>query len=819
MRTFGQDLRFALRILSGSPGFAVVAVLTLALGIAASTTVFSWIDALLWHPFPGTARSGELAVLEMCDASAPNGGTSVSWLDFTDYRARLTLASGPVLQRYVSFSLGEEESARPAWGELVSANYFELLGVAPLLGRMFTPGAESDTPGAYPALVISERLWRGYFRADPKIVGQSIRVNRRLLTIVGVAPGRFRGTAPAMLLDIWVPASMTVALGLSDDGLFKDRSDRAFHSMLVRLKPGVTLARAQSEVAALAAGLSAAYPATNRRVGANVVPPWRAHSGTGDLLLSPLRALLAVSLLLLVIVCANVANLLLARSVVRSREFGVRLALGASGWRLARQLMAETLLLSFLGAFAALLLLPWMWGSLPALVPDIGIPIVRDFAFNGHIAAFAVLCCLLSTAGAGVVPALLTARADLNTILKRGGRSSISAGAGHTRRVLVIAEVALALVALVSAGLFARSFRNAAQIDNGMDTRSVLFARFFMQGSGYDAARQRDFADRLVRNLQARPGIQVVAYADVTPLATTAGPYARVEPQGYVGAPGESRDVNRALVSPGYFAALRIPLLSGRDFNDSDSTAAPWVAIVNQTFARRYFAGADPVGRRLRVQGKWTTIVGMARDSKYFHPAEAPRPFFYLAGRQVLGERLQEMDFFLRTVRDPLQAAPALRYAVASTDAALSSYHSLRLSEYTGIALFPQRVAASLLASLGLMCLFLAALGLYSVISCVVNQGTREIGLRMALGARAGDVTAMVIRQAMSLVLAGLLWGLAAAFAVTRLASGMLVGVSPSDPLTFAAAALFLIVVALAATLLPVRRATHVDPVIALRQP
>jgi predicted permease len=819
MRTFLQDLRFALRILSGSRGFATVAVLTLALGLAAATTVFSWIDALLLHPYPGVSRSQELAVLEMSVPSAPNGGTSVSWLDYKDYRDHLQLVSGLTPQRYCSFSVGEFETARLVWGELVSANYFEVLGVKPILGRMFVSGAQADTPGAYPAIVISERLWRDYFGSDPMLAGKSIRVNRRPLTVIGVAPARFRGTAPAMQLDLWAPASMAVDLGLASDAMFKERSRRDFASMVVRLKPGVSLARAQAEVSALAASLSALYPNTNRGVSATLLPPWRAHSGTGDLLLSPLCLLMGVSLVLLLIVCANVANLLLARSVARYREFGVRLALGASRWRIARQLMTETLVLSVLGALTGLMLMPSMWTALLGLVPNVGLPIVREFTMSGRIGAFIGLICVLSALAAGLAPALFSARANLNEVLKEGGRSGMAGGASHgARSLLVISEVALATVALVSAGLFARSFENARDIRPGFDSSNVLFSRFFLEGAAFSPAQQQAFAARLRSNLQAASGVEAVSYSDFTPLSVTAGPYAGVEPEGYSPSRGESMKVNRAIVSPDYFAVMRIPLLAGRDFRDSDDAKSAPVMIVNQAFTRRFFRTEAAVGRRVKIFGKWATVVGVARDSKYFSPAELPQPHFYLPARQALQGLLRELYVFIRTAGDPEQAIPLLRRVVAATDSGASSFHAVRLSEYTQLSLFPQRVAASLMASLGVMCLFLAALGLYSVMSCAVNQRAQEIGVRMAMGARPAAVIGMLVRQGMLLALTGLVAGVAAAFAVTRLVASMLIHVSASDPATFVASALFLALVALLSTWLPARRATRIDPMIALRQ-
>lgn len=818
MRTLLQDLRFAFRILYGSPGFAAVAVLTLALGIASTTTVFSWIDSLLLHPYPGAARTEQLAVLEMSIPTAPNGGTSVSWLDYTDYRDHLKLVSGLAPQRYCSMSIGETDTARLAWGELVSAGYFEVLGVQPILGRTFVSGGSADTPGAYPVTVISERLWRSYFDSDPKVIGKSLRVNRRPLTVIGVVPARFRGTAPAMLLDLWVPVSMGNDLAIMSSARLQDRNARDFASMIARLKPGVSLARAQAEVSALATSLSTAWPKTNRGVSANLLLPWRAHSGTGDLLLSPLRILMAVSLVLLLIVCANVANLLLARSVARYREFGVRLAMGASRWRVVRQLMTETLLLSVLGALAGLILLPWMWNALLALVPDIGLPIARDFDLNARIAVFAALCCILSALAAGVVPALFSARANLNAVLKEGGRSGMAGGVSHsTRSLLVISEVALAAVALVGAGLFARSFQNAREIRPGFDTARVLFGRFFLEGTAFSTEQQGEFAFRLRRNLQNESRVEAVSFADFTPLSTTAGPYNRVEPEGYAQTPGESMNVNRATISPGYFDSLRIPLLAGRDFTDADTPATEPVFIVNQAFARRYYHSENVVGRRARIFGKSFRVVGVARDSKYFSPVESPQPHFYLAFRQFPG-KLRELYFFLRTPGDPVQAIPLLRRVVAATDSAASSFHAVPLAEYTQIALFAQKVAASLMASLGIMCLLLAALGLYSVMSCAVNQRAQEIGVRMAMGARPGQVIGMLVRQGMLLALAGLAAGVAAALAATRVVSGMLVRVGATDPATFLGVALFLALVALIASWLPARRVTRIDPMIALRQ-
>lgn len=818
MRTFLQDIRFAFRLLFGSPGFTLLAALTLALGIAATATVFTWIDSLLIHPFPGASRSSQLAVLEMQIPTAPNGGTSVSWLDYTDFRDHLKGVSGMAVSRQVAFALGDTANARLAWGELVSADYFEVLGIQPLMGSVFVRSPNADTPGAYPVMVISERLWRGYFRADQRIIGKTVRVNRHELTIMGVVPAAFHGTAPAMLLDLWVPAPMGVELGLLDKDALRDRDDRDFNSIIARQRPGISLERAQAEVRALAANLAVEYPKTNRGVSATLSPPWHAHSGVGELLLSPLRILMAVAVLLLLIVCANVGNLLLARSVARHREFGIRIALGASRWRVARQLMTETAILAGLSGIAGILLLSWMAGALLSLVPSVGLPVATDFVLNFRILAFTILVCFGAGLASGLAPALVSFSPDLNEVLKEGGqRTSPTAAARHMREVLVIAEVALAAVALIGAGLFVRSFKQAQAIAPGFEARHVLFGRFFIESTGYSGDQIQQLMLRLRQTLEAEPGIEAVSYSDFTPLSSTAGPYSNLRVDGYVPAAGESLSVNRSLVTPGYLGLLKISILEGRDFTLADDQNAPPVMIVNQAFTRRYFRGGDPIGRKVRRAGKLFTVVGMARDSKYFSPVEPPRPFFYLPFRQTYaGSR--ELYLFVRTSGEPSLAIPTLRRVVARVDTNASAFHAVPLAEYTQVALFGQNVAATLMSALGLMCLLLAAVGIYSVMSYAVSQRTQEIGIRLAMGARPADVITMVVRQGMRLALAGLVLGTGVALAATRAVASMLIGVNATDPATFGGASLFLLLVALAATWLPAHRATRIDPMAALRQ-
>ena len=816
MRNLWKDLTFALRLLQSSPGFAVVAVLTLALGIAANTTVFSWMDELLFRPFPGSSEGQQLAVLEMVTAGAPNGANQTSYLDYLDYRDHLKSISGLALHREDVFTLGESVHAQAVWGELVTGNYFAVLGVKPALGRMFTPEENGDKLGAYPVAVISYRLWRNYFHADRSIVGKSVRVNRRELTVVGVAPEEFRGTMPGLVFEMWVPVTMGVELAMLDDSTFKNRASRRLYG-IVRLKPGVAIEQARAEAAAFSHNLEAMSPDTNRGVTAAVLPVWEFHSAAPELLMRPLRILMAISVLVLFIVCANVANLLLARSIARRKEISIRLALGAGWWQLVRQLLTETLLLAGAGAVGGLWLARWMENSLPAMIPRVAVTVAAGAQLNGRILVFTILICAGATLLSGAAPALLWLRTDVNETLREGGRTGSPSAQSHRMRdLMVMAEVALATVALVGSGLFLRSFHNARGIYPGFDKNNVLLAQFYLGGTGFSTRDMQDFFLRLATRLRPAPGVVEVSYADFAPLGTSGGPYSEVGPEGYVAGKGESMEVNRDLVAPHYFDLLKIPLVEGRDFRDSDDRSAPPVMIVNQTFVRRYFNGGGAVGRRVRYRDKWFTVVGLAQDSKYFNVAEEPRPHFFAPFRQISGNDTR-VHLFVRVAGDPDAFTATLRREVAALDPNAGAFFPMPLPEYTQVTMLPQRMAASMLAAMGLISLALAAVGLYSVMAYAVTQRTQEFGVRMALGARPNDVLRDVLLRGMKLTIAGLAAGIAGAFAVTRLVSSMLVNVGAADPVTFGAVAVFLALVALAASYVPARRATKVDPMVALR--
>ena len=527
-----RDLKFGLRLLLASPGFTAVAVLTLGLGIAANTVVFSWIDGLLLHPFGGAADSNRLGVLETVIPSAPNPYTITSYMNYRDYRAHLKSLSGIAVHREDVFSLGEAPAVQPVWGKLVSGNYFSVLGVKPELGRTFTPEEDGDRLGAYPVAVISHRLWRSRFQSNRAAVGKTLRVNRHTLTVVGVAPPEFNGTLPGLAFDIWIPATMAPALGVYEEASFRTRDREGWYAV-VRLAPGFTTEQARAEAVAYARDLERAYPRTNEGVSVTVLPVWRFHSAGPELLLGPLRILACAAILVLLIVSANVANLLLARSLARRKELGIRAALGASGIRLSRQLLTEVLVLASAGAVVGLLGAAWMSDLLPALVPKISAPVAMGFRLSGRILACTVLACFFTTLASGAAPALFWLRSDLNETLKEGGRSGTQGLDTHRAGgLLVAAEVALATVALIVAALFFESFHNARAIYPGFDRSNVVMARFYLPAMGFSPAEVLKFCSRLSNRLRQDSAITDVSYVDYAPLGSSAGPWAGIGVEG-----------------------------------------------------------------------------------------------------------------------------------------------------------------------------------------------------------------------------------------------------------------------------------------------
>jgi predicted permease len=809
-----QDLRYCFRMLLKSPGFTLVAVLTLAVGIAANTAVFSWIAAVLLRPLPGVARSGELVSFE---TTTPNGEfIPTSYPDYRDYRERLTMLSGLAMSTPTAFSVGDEDRAERVWGEMVSGNYFAVLGVQPLLGRVFSAAEYGDAPGAYPVAVIGERLWDRLYQRDRGILGRTIRINRQQLTIVGVVPENFHGSMSGLSLELWTPVVMAPQLNAMPERMLRDRQSRILFGT-GRLKAGVGATRAQAEAQAVARELGNANRATNTGIGVAILPLAKGHFGAQSTLGGPLRILMAVCGVVLLIVCANVANLLLARATSRQREFALRLALGAGRGRIVRQLLVENFVLAGLAVVAGAPLALWMSESLGLLVPRSDFPVALDVRMNSDILVFTVLLCAGAALAAGVAPVLQTLRAGPDLTLKEGGRGgSPGARSQRVRNSLVVSEVALALVATIGAGLFARSFQLARRIHPGFEPDGVLIARLYLSTAGYKVPDRILFCARLRDRLQAQPGIAAATYADYVPLGFADGAWEDLKIEGYVPGTSENMKIFRTVAAPGYFDVMRIPLLEGRDFTERDDARSQQVMIVNQHFARRFFGGANPIGRKVNGWGRWFTIVGLVRDSKYHTPNEDQRALFYVPFRQVYREDLG-IAVYARTRGDANLAMAAMRSEVHDLDPNVRLFDLMPLSEHISASLFAQKMAASLLAALSAIALALAAIGLYSVMAYSITQRTRELGIRMALGASPRHVLRLVGGQALGMVAAGIVVGALAAAALMRVAAGLLVNVSPTDPRIFAAASVFLALVALVAACVPAVRATRIHPNVALR--
>jgi predicted permease len=811
LETVGLDLGYAWRSLRKTPGTSAVAVVSLALGIGAATTVLCWLKNVVWQPLPGVADQGRVVVIV-----GSQGGGGVSLPDLRDIGALQQVFVGAAASQLTPASVSADGRTEWAYAQVATANYFALLGVRPILGRTFLPDEDSK-PSGNPVLVISESYWRRRFAADPSIVGRVVEVNRHPFTIVGVVPAAFRGTMIGLAFDFWAPVSMLNEVGNWSHDFLTARNARGLHDV-ARLRPGVTLAQAGAAVRTLDTQLELAYPRTNQDVRYRVVAQADCPYGAQAVMGSTLRLLLAVTLGVLLIVAANVANLLLGRAVSRQKEIAIRLAAGASRPRLVRQLATESLMLAALGGSLGVVLAAWMVSMLRSFLPASGIVpnLAISYGLDARTLGYALLVTLATALAFGLVPALQASRPSLYETLKEGGRSS-GAGAAHhrLRHGLVIVEVALALVLLVGAGLCLKGLQQARRIDFGFDPRGVLIAELQVGMNGYDEAGAKTLYARIQRRLAELPGVQEAALASWFPLGLAGCKGSDASVEGYQRPPGEDTTYEYARVSPRYFATMGIPLVAGRDFGGQDDAGATPVAIVNEHFAARFWPGQDAVGRRFRSQGAWRTVVGVAKAGKYNRLDEGAWPFFYLPYQQGVPER--DLSVAVRTSGDPASLARALQAAVHELDPRVDVLQTKTLRGHTDAVFFAQRLASILLALLGALGVFLAAIGVYAVMAYAVGRRTQEFGVRLALGASQPDLVRLVVRQGLVLAALGVTIGLAVSVAVTRLLAGFLFGVSPFDPLTFLGVPAFLALVTVLACWLPARRAARVDPLVALR--
>jgi predicted permease len=805
-----HDLRFAVRQLVKRPGFVAVVVLSLALGIGANTTVFCWMQNMLLRPIPGVTRPEQLVVVTTIHGSVSYDGASRP--NITDLAGLTNIVSGVIGSQVTPACLTFNDRKQWIYGQIVTANFFDVLGVRPQLGRGFL--AEEDLkPGGNPVLVLSHGFWQRQFAGDTQIIGRTVDLNRHSFTIVGVAPAGFLGTMSGLSCDFWAP--LTMHKEVANFGSLLSRNDQWLHTQ-ARLQPGVSRERAQAALNVLAPQLEQAYPDTNKEIGFRLLPLWKSPYGGQAFFLPMLRILGAVSLGVLLIVMANVANLLLAQATSREKEIAVRLAMGAGRFRLIRQLLTESVLLALLGGIAGVLFYSWGRDLLRQFLPTTHLPIAYNFNLDARTLCFTLGLTLITGLLFGLAPALQAARADLNSTLKEGGRSS---GAGSThhrlRSALVVVEVALALLLLVGAGLCIKGFQQARKVDTGFDPHQVMLAGLRIGMNGYDEPAAKVFYRNLRTRLVGLPGVKEAALASWFPLGFEGGPSLGVDVEGYTRAPNEDVSIPYTIVTPRYFATLRIPLVAGRDFTDADDEKAPLAAVINETMAKRFWPGQNPLGRKFKTWRGVTTVIGIAKNGKYRSLNEPPRPFMYLACQQGVWDL--NMGVCLRTEGNPAAMAGALRREIQALDSGVEVWAQLTMDDYIQAAFLAQKITAILLIALGSVALVLAAMGIYAVMAYVVSQRTREIGVRMALGAQSTDIMKLVLGHGLGLVLAGVGVGLAGALAATHLLASFLYGVNPFDLVTFGGVTLLLSLVALVACYVPTQKAMKVDPMITLR--
>src|SRR6267378_2298050 len=643
-----QDLRFGLRMLRRSPSFSILAILCLTLGIGANAAVFSWVEGILFRPYPAVSHQEQLLALTGT-ARGESGPTGTAWPDLLDLQRNSTLIDSFIVTKIMGTTLSIGDRAEVTTGSIVSANYFDAIGVHPLLGRGFEPGEDSGR-NAHPVTVISYQLWKGRFKGDPQIIGKTQRLNGTLHTIVGVMPEGFYGTFVGWAMQFWVPASMEENFEAGGYKL-EDRGARWIEAY-VRLKPGVNLRQAQEEISAVAKRLEADYPDTNRGRGIKLWPLWQTPFNNAGTLLPTLEIMLAVVVFVLLIACANVGNLLLVRSFARRHEMTVRLAIGAGRGRLLKQLFTEGLMLSAFGAGGGLLVAHWCRHALVLLFPARGgVAMHLPGEIDWRVLALSAGVCVMATLLLGLIPAMQTSKIDLAGALKSDSAGVVGGGGrAWVRSGLVVMQVSLSFVLLVGAGLLMQSLQKTRTTSPGFSTRGVLDTAVNLTAAGYDAPRAQTFQDELLARVKALPGVESAAFARMTPLSYGSFSSTPIAVDGYQPPPEERPTVQYNEVGPDYFATMGIPLLSGREFARSDDEKAAFVVIVNENMAGRYWRGKNPIGERVQVKGRWMQVVGVAKESKYQSVREAPKPFFYVPLRQNFS---RSAGLFIRTPLSP----------------------------------------------------------------------------------------------------------------------------------------------------------------------
>lgn len=814
MDTLRQDLRFAFRTLVRRPVFALVAILSLALGIGVNSALFSVVNVLVLRPVPGV--EGYERVVELGRDSRGGGFDTFAWPDFQDIRSEVGALEEVAGYRFASFSFDTGEGGARLSGQFVTPSYFDALGLRPARGRFF--GAEAATGfGEHPVAVVSHDFWQGRLGGDAEAVGSTIRLNRMPFTVVGVTPEAFRGHTVGISQDVFVPMTMAPALEAVSRETFDSRRS-SWLQALGRLAPGATVGEADAQVEALFQRLQEAHPDSNRDRTASVIPLGPVPGGGRAAVVGFLGALAALALLVLLVTCANVAGMFLARASAREREIAIRLAVGSGRGRLVRQLLTESLLVFILGGTLGAAVAFWAMGLVDIGALPVPVDLSLDLSPDLRVLSLAMAVTLGTGVLFGLFPALRATRSEIVSTLKDdagGGR----VGRSLMRRVFVSTQVGLSLVLLVAAGLFLRALQRTAHVDTGFDPENVYVTDLDLDLEGYDREGGEVFASTLRGRLEDIPGVTVAALSLDLPMDL--GSHGTgVWPEGWTGPDGgESLGVDFNVVTPGYFRALEMELVRGRGFESTDRSGSEEVAVVSTTFVERAWPGENPLGRRLRFgsdEGPWVTVVGVVEDVKNQTVMDEAAPFVY---RPLHQDFRSQLGVLVESPRPHAEVAEVVRATILDVDPGISLTPVHTLEGVTSVGVLPQRIAASVATSLALLALLLSGIGLYGVVAYAVAQRTREIGIRMALGAGSGRVLRHVLGGSLLLTLPGLAVGAVLAGVLARLlqAGGFLLGVDAFDPLALAGVAALLTAVVAVATLIPARRAAGVEPSRALR--
>ena len=812
MLSLWQDVRYSLRVLRKNRGFAAVIILSCALGIGANITIFSLVNSLLLRPLPGVTDADRLVAVY--GSRQGRGYYEMSYPDVLDYRDQnkvfTDLAASAI--HAVAFSDGHNE-ARQVSGVVATGNYFDVLGVKPLAGRFFLP-EEDKTPDTHPVAVLSYNIWKGYFNSNPSVVGSVVKINGNSFNVIGIAPESFQGTLTGLAADVWVPVMMHNRLLQGSD--IQNR-EAAWLLGIGRLKPGASMAQARADLGTIAGNLAQSYPATNKERGVTLASVSGVHPEIRGIVTAFLAILMTVVALVLLIAATNVAAILLARSVTRRREISIRIALGASRWRVVRQLLIESVLLALVGGVFAVIITHWLTNLLLAFKPT-EIPFSLDLSQDMRVFIFAFALSFLVGAVFGLVPALQATKLDVSSDLKEenmleGYRRS------RLRSLAIVIQVALSLVLLITAGLFVRSLSTATTLSPGFDTANMYVLPLDPTLIITDEVKLEAFYRDLMSRVGAIPGVRSVTVSRFVPLGGAADRVG-VMNVGQDLPPGqEPPGVFYNLIAPNYFSTLNIPILRGRAFTDQDREGSPNVIIVNEAMARQFWPDQEPIARRVRIRNQEFEVVGVVKNIKYRSLIEEPRSYFYVPVLQSKSGQFPaaEMLMQVRTENRDQSVIQSLRREVQALEPNLPLFGITTMDERMRSSLMPTQLAGTILGISGFLALLLSILGIYGLVSYSVAQRTREIGIRLAIGAQKKDIFKLIIIQTMKLIVIGLVIGLIGAFILTRATTSFLYGVSPTDATTFILITLLLSFIALIACSFPARKAIKVDPINALR--